>query len=76
MRLCIDCKENEKKWSTSLYYEKCTNKHCENYIEPIIIVRKKIIKKPNKLPIIRPQIGIALKQMSITFYYNQNIATA
>jgi hypothetical protein len=63
MRICSDCKDRERKWNTSLCDEKCTNKHCENYIEMIIVVRKKIIKKP-------------LKQMSITFYYNQNIATA
>jgi len=70
MKICSDCKDRERRWNTYLGEDKCINELCENYVEPIQnhfysapIVRKKIIKKP-------------LKQMSITFYYNQNIATA
>ncbi len=60
MKFCIDCKENDKSYSSCLYY-KCLDETCDNFIPSLI--PETHIKKLKKV----------YRQMKITKYLGKNI---
>jgi hypothetical protein len=61
MRICLDCRENDKSYSSCLYYQ-CFDDKCDNFL-PSLIPRthieklKKVYRQTNKgaMPPSKPQ---------------------